>query len=186
MDATTNAAVKPWTADEFCRLPDGWRYEIDEGELVIMAPAGYRHGQIVTAVTAILHDFVKHNGLGQVLAGEPGVYLQRQPLETLRAADVLFFSRERASRISNKAGFPEVAPDLAVEVHLPYEPDMQRKVGQYLTAGVQSVWVIDPTRRTLTQHRSGAQPATIADSDAAVTDPALPGFSCPLRELLGD
>ena len=33
------ATNKPWTADELRRIPGGWRYEIDEGELLIMAPA---------------------------------------------------------------------------------------------------------------------------------------------------
>ncbi len=33
------ATRKPWTAEELERLPDGWRYEIDEGELIIMTPA---------------------------------------------------------------------------------------------------------------------------------------------------
>ena len=37
VSATTR---KPWTADELGRLPKPWRYEIDEGELVIMSPAG--------------------------------------------------------------------------------------------------------------------------------------------------
>ena len=33
----------PWTADELTRLPDGWRYEIDGGKLIIMAPAVRAH-----------------------------------------------------------------------------------------------------------------------------------------------
>ena len=45
---------KPWTADELIRLPQGWRYEIDEVELVVMPPAGFGHGEHVGDVTGLL------------------------------------------------------------------------------------------------------------------------------------
>jgi Uma2 family endonuclease len=117
--------------------------------------------------------------------GEVGVYLRREPLETLRGIDVAFYSIERVKRMGDETGYVDVPPDLAVEVHDPSEPDLSRKVQQYLAAGVRSVWVVDPDARTLTQHRSGEAPRTIADLDATVEEPVLPGFACRLRELFG-
>ena len=64
--------------------------------------------------------------------------------------------------------------------------DLDRKVDQYLAAGVRSVWVIDPVARILTQHRPGGVPQTIAGSDAVVEEPVLRGFTCGLRELFGE
>ncbi len=183
MAATT---LRPWTADELCRLPAGWRYEIDEGELVILPPAGFEHNDIVTEIATLLRQFTKAHKLGKVLTNETGVYLRRQPRQTLRGVDVAFFSGERIARITNRKGFPDVPPDLAIEVHDASEPDLGRKIDQYLAAGVRSVWVIDPDARTLTRHQPGAAPGVLADLEATVEDAVLPGFACRLRDLFGE
>jgi Uma2 family endonuclease len=177
--------TKPWTADELRRLPDGWRYEIDEGELVIMAPAGGEHGRIENRAAFVLSRFVYAHGLGEVLAGESGFRLSRSP-ETLRGADAAFLSNERWRGVSDRRGFLDVPPDLAVEVHDPTEPDLSRKVRQYLEAGVRAVWVLDPETRSLTRHAPGEPPRTWSDPDAVVEEPVLPGFACRLRELFGE
>ena len=182
----TTRAKKPWTADELFRLPEGWRYEIDEGELVITSPAGRRHGRLVANVTRILGNFVTMHNLGEVESGEVGFYLQHDP-ETLRGVDVAVYSSERVEEMGrDEDGFPDVAPDIAVEVHRPDESGMQRKVQQYLAAGVRSVWVLDPRQRTLAQHRPGEAPRVIADMDAMVEEPVLPKFECRLRDLFGE
>ena len=175
---------RPWTAEELDRLPQGWRYEIDEGELVIMTPAGRRHGRIVAQVTHLLTIFVYEHRLGEVDTGEIGVYLQDEP-ETLRGVDVAFFSTERAEMLKGETGFVRVPPDLAVEVHDLSEPDMARKVRQYLKAGVRSVWVVDPEKESLALHRIDREPVVLTDPDSLVEDFVLPGFSCRLRELFG-
>ncbi|MDR7574282.1 MAG: Uma2 family endonuclease, partial [Armatimonadota bacterium] len=109
---------KPWTAEELSRLPEGWRYEIDEGELVIMAPAGWLHGKITSQVDFILRRFVHEHHLGEVLAGESGFFVRRDP-DVLRAPDVTFYSAERAARIADVMSYPTVPPDLVVEVQDP-------------------------------------------------------------------
>lgn len=178
-------AKKPWTAAELDRLPQGWRYEIDEGELVIMTPAGRRHWRLTNRIAHLLTTFVEERHIGEVGSGEVGVYLQHDP-ETLRGVDVAFFSSERAERFKDETGFVRVPPDLAVEVHDPSEPDLHRKVEQYLRAGVRSVWVVDPETRTLTYHRPAQEPTVLSDPDAQVEEPVLPGFTCLLRDLLGE
>ena len=175
---------RPWTAEELDRLPQGWRYEIDEGELVIMTPAGRRHGRLVVRIATLLNNFVEEHRLGEVNGGELGVYLREKP-DTLRGVDVAFFSAERARQIEDEIGFVHVPPDLAVEVHDPSEPDMARKVQQYLQAGVRSVWVVDPEKHTLALHRPGQTPVVVTELDALVEDPVLPGFSCRLQDLFG-
>lgn len=174
----------PWTADELKRLPATHRYEIDEGELVIMSPSGRRHARIVIAIARRLANFVHDHHLGEVDGGELGIYLQRAP-QTLRGADIAYFSTERVRRLGDTTGFVDVPPDLVVEVHLPDEYDMQRKVEQYLRAGVRAVWVVDPDESTLTRHAAGEPARTWRAPDDGVEEPLLPGFSCRLAELLG-
>lgn len=175
--------VKPWTADELCRLPKGWRYEIDDGELVIMSPGGRRHGRTVIRIAYLLESFVSANRLGEVDGGEFGVFVRRGPLQVLRGIDVAFYGAERLLQLGDEEGFADVVPDLAVEVHLPDERDMQRKVDQYLAAGVRSVWVVDPRKRTLTKYHAGNDPVVLTDPHAVVTEPVLPGFECRLQEV---
>ena len=134
MEAT---ARRPWTAEELCRLPGGWRYEIDEGELVIMTPAGWKHNRAVTRIARLLGNFVEERKVGgEVITNELGILLRREPVHTLRAPDVAYFSAEQVARIGDERGFPTIAPTLAVEVQDASEPDISRKVGQYLEAGV--------------------------------------------------
>jgi hypothetical protein len=66
---------------------------LDEGELVIMAPASFEHGRITGATTNLPWRHVAAHRLDQVVSGEVGFRLQVEP-ETLRAADVAFTSFE--------------------------------------------------------------------------------------------
>ncbi|BDG59477.1 Uma2 family endonuclease [Caldinitratiruptor microaerophilus] len=179
------ATRKPWTAEELDRLPEGWRYEIDEGELVIMAPAGFEHGRLQVRIGRIVGNFVAEHGLGEVAGGEIGFFVRRDP-DVLRAPDVAFYSNERLARIRDRKGFPEVPPDLAVEVHDPSEPDLSRKIRQYLEGGVRAVWVVDPDTGTLTRHAPGEEPRVWSAPEAVVEEPVLPGFACRLAELFGE
>ncbi|MDQ7801870.1 MAG: Uma2 family endonuclease [Armatimonadota bacterium] len=181
----STVARKPWVGEELVRLPEGWRYEIDEGELVIMAPAGFEHGRILSLVDALLRAFVQAHRLGEVVSGDVGIFLGRGP-DTLRAPDVAFYSRERLQQIRDRTGFPQVAPDLAVEVHDPTEPDLTRKVHQYLQAGVRAVWVVDPQVRSLTRYAPGEQATVWSDPADVVEEPVLPGFRFHLREVFGN
>lgn len=175
---------KPWTAEELVRLPEGWRYEIDEGELIIMAPAGWLHGKLTYRVASVLGQFIGERQLGEVLTGEPGFFVRRNP-DVLRAPDVAFYSAERAARVEDPMSFPTIAPDLAVEVQDPSEPDLTRKIEQYLQGGVRAVWVVDPLARTLTRHAAGEPSRVWSNPEAVVEEPVLPGFRCQLRELFG-
>ncbi len=168
------------------RLPEGWRYEIDEGELIIMPPAGFEHGEISAAVVTALQTHVRAHHLGVTLTNEPGFRLRRGP-DTLRAPDVAFVSNERLARVADRRRFSEVPPDLAVEVLSPSDAnvDMERKVQQYLAAGVRSVWILDPAAGTLRQIAAGGGERVTTHPDAIVEDPVLPGFHASLRELLG-
>lgn len=106
------------------------------------------------------------------------MYLRREPPQILRGVDVAYYSPERVQQLGD-----DVPPDLVVEVHLPDEQDMHRKVKQYLEAGVRAVWVVDPSGRSITRYAPGEKPTQWTDPRAMVTEPVLPGFSCRLGEF---
>src|SRR6267378_4097175 len=69
--------VQPMTADELLALPRGeFRYELVDGGLKKMSPAGHRHGRIIIRLTLPLAQHVKENRLGEVYAAETGFRLK--------------------------------------------------------------------------------------------------------------
>jgi Uma2 family endonuclease len=174
---------KSWTDDELMALPGEGRYELVDGELVHMSPAGARHGDVVAELVLRIRAFAKQHGLGHVFEGQTGY---RFPDGNLRSPDVSFVA---AGRLGDgvPAGFLHVAPDLAVEVLSPADRpgDVAHKVGDYLGVGVRLLWVVDPEKGAAVVYRPGHTPRSIRLDGALEGEDVLPGFSCPLQELLG-
>ena len=77
------------TAEELCELPDdGCRYELLEGELIPMTPAGARHSAIAVRIARLLDEYAEARDLGVCGTAEPGFILQRSP-DVVRAPDVI-------------------------------------------------------------------------------------------------
>ena len=78
-----------------------------------------------------------------------------------------------------------IAPNLAVEVVSPndlvYEID--EKVEEYLEAGVELVWVVNPVTRTVRVHRADRPGVTLREMDELTGDDLLPGFRCRVSDL---
>ena len=163
-------------------LPDDGKYELVDGELLHMSPAGARHGNIATRLLARIHVFVTERKLGHVFDGQTGF---RLPDGNLRSPDVSFVAAERLPE-GIPTGFLQMAPDLAVEVLSPTDRagDVAHKVGEYLGVGVRLLWVIDPEKLAAVVYRPGTTPRTVRQDGALDGEDVLPGFSYPLRELL--
>ncbi|MDQ2938191.1 MAG: Uma2 family endonuclease, partial [Acidobacteriota bacterium] len=81
------------TADELLALPRGqFRYELINGELKKMSPAGHRHGRVIVRLATPLAQHVIEKGLGEVYAAETGFKLKSNP-DTVRAPDIAFITR---------------------------------------------------------------------------------------------
>ncbi|MBI2876278.1 MAG: Uma2 family endonuclease [Candidatus Tectomicrobia bacterium] len=169
------------TGEDLLRMPDdGKRYELVKGELVEMAPPGEVHGVYASRINRLLGTFVEENDLGTV-GIESGFYLERDP-DTVRGPDVWFICKERLDPDTEIEGYCEIVPDLAVEVISPNDTytEVAEKVEEYLQAGVQQVWVVDPKRRTVTLY-PGAN--TLKEGDLLAGGDLLPGFAVPVSRL---
>ena len=177
--------MPPMTAEELLRthLPDK-RVELVRGVLVVREPAGFRHGAVSAALARLLGDHVAAHRLGLVLAAETGFQLATAP-DTVRAPDVAFVSRERLPD-PEPAGYAALAPDLVVEVLSPGDRpgETLAKVGDWLNAGTRIVWVVDPRRRVVHVYRQDGSESLLDESDALDGEDVVPGFRCPLREIL--
>lgn len=58
------------------------------------------------------------------------------------------------------------------------------KIGEYLDAGVQVVWVLDPGARTASVYRSMTDVHTLREQDDLAAPDVVPGFRCLLSEVL--
>jgi Uma2 family endonuclease len=177
--ATARSSI---TDEELLRLPrNGNKYEVVDGELR-MSPAGLLHERIVARLIAQLGAFVRSKRIGDVL-GSNVLYVL--PSGNKRAPDVSFLAAGRLESAGD-AVFPQLVPDLAIEVLSPN--DSQRhvldKVGEYLEAGVRLVWVVDPAPRRVAVYRSLTDVRHIDDTGTLEGENVIPEFRCTLSDLL--
>ena len=173
------------TVEGLLKLPqDGFRYELVEGELRRMPPAGHEHGDVTMNIAAPLHRHVKSNGLGKVYAAETGFLLQTNP-DTIRAPDVAFIQRERVEQVSKSTSYWPGAPDLVVEVVSPGDTvsRVEEKVQEWLKFGVRLVWVVSPKLRTVTAYRSLTSVVVLTEKDTLDGGDVVPGFQISVAEI---
>ncbi len=176
---------KLMTAEELLRLPDdGQRHELIAGELRTMVPSSFEHGRRTARVTGSLSPHVRAHGLGEVLAAETGFLLARAP-DLVRAPDVAFISRERATAAGEVAGYWPGAPDLAVEVVSPNDSytEVAEKVATWLEHGTRMVIVVDPRRRAVAIHRSLNHVRHLTVDDVIDGEDVVPGWRMAVRDL---
>lgn len=176
--------LKLITADELLRMPhgEGVRYELIRGVLVPKMPTGDSHGEAVTMTNYALTGYVIAADYGSIRSGEPGYRLEHDP-DTVRAPDVAWFAPGRLPE--GIQGYPELAPDLAVEVKSRpnSNPEMATRATMWLSYGSQQAWVEDPEGTTITIFRPGEPPVTLREDDILDGGDLLPGFSAPVWRL---
>ena len=183
-------AVEPklMTADELMRLPDdGQRYELVRGELRAMAPGGAEHGSVAGTFHISLGPHVRAHNLGRTYIADTGYRLTTDP-DTVRAPDVAFVRRERVEDSGRVRGYWAGAPDLAVEVISPSDlyAEVDEKVAEYLEHGARLVFVVNPRRRTVAEHRPGEPVRVLTVEDTLDGHDVVPGWSLPVRDLFED
>lgn len=175
---------KLMTADELLAMPrgDGRKYELIRGVLVEKVSAGDAHAIVVVMIATVLNLFVGPRNYGGVRAGEPGYLLEIGP-DTVRAPDVAWIASGRVPE--GTRGYPNLAPDLAVEVKSPSNsrPEMRRKAEMWLSFGARLVWVADPDTITITVYRPNAEPIELGEEDTIDGGDLLPDFTAPVWSL---
>ncbi len=173
------------TAEDLPYLaPEEGLSELVAGEIVRELAPGEEHGWIAGSLLVRLGHYVLKHRLGRIYAAETGFVLARDP-DTVRAPDAAFVSVDRLATTPRRGPYFEGAPDLAVEVLSPgnTRSDMAAKVRDSLAAGARAVWVVDPSRESVTVHRPRRPPATLSRKDTLDGGSAVPGFRLPVREI---
>jgi len=113
---------------------------------------------------------------------EAGYTLERGP-DTVRGPDISFVSKARL-RPEDDRGFPDMAPDLAVEITSPNETwrHLEGKARDYFAAGCKMVWFIEIDSFLDVPRPNGERRRLELDYGVEVDD-VLPGFRCRVRDF---
>jgi len=185
----STAIATGMTTEEFLGLPqDGMDRELIRGELK-EKPMTYRnrfHTRAVANVSRLLGNWAQQRPApeGEVHSGEVGCILRRNP-DTTVGIDVAYFSAEVMTRQTEETTLIEGPPTLAVEVLSPSDrtEEIRDKVLEYLAAGVELVWIIDPYFHTVTIHRPAAPPEMFNTEETLSGGRILPGLEIAVADL---
>ena len=158
--------------------------ELVDGTLVEKA-SSFAASVVAGAISAILGQFVSRNRVG-LISGASGFF--RLPTST-RGPDVAFLSRERLPQGTfPREVYPSIAPNLVVEVLSPgnTKAEMARKRLEYFLSGVELMWIVDCTNRTVAVCTSLTDTFVLGDDDIIDAGNVVPGFTSPVRDFFMD
>lgn len=186
MATTPTSRARPLSAEDLDSLPDAGLYELVDGT-VVERSLGAESSEIAARIIVLLGSFVAAGRLGHILGPDVGLRIFDDPRQ-LRRPDVAFLRAGRVPGGRMPRGQLTVAPDLIVEVVSPGDTaeGLDRKLRQYLAAGVGLIWVAYPETRTVTvMHRDGGAQMLPADGQLLGEDVLL-GFSAPVAALFAE
>ncbi|MDQ6706926.1 MAG: Uma2 family endonuclease, partial [Acidobacteriota bacterium] len=129
------------TVDEFMKRPseEGVRYELSEGELIIVGTAAAQHEMVKSQIVQILIAYILRNPIGRVFSETSFVLGE----STFRMPDVAFVGDRKLAHFNPDKMFP-FAPDVAIEIVSEHDEafDLETKIEQFLNAGSQAVCVV--------------------------------------------
>ena len=169
------------TVEEFMaspRDPDS-RYELSEGELIVVGTAVAKHEIAKFRVMRVLFAYILRNPIGVVFSETSFILGPR----TFRMPDVSFATNEKLANYNPDKMFT-FAPDLAIEIVSAHDEaeNLETRIEQFLNAGSQAVCLVYMQPRKVYLHEpSGVR--VFKESDLLEIPAVLPGFSVPVAEL---
>lgn len=171
------------TYEDYAKTPEGERWELIDGVLVMAAAPNMIHQKTQRRLGIPVCNFIEVNQLGEFYFTATDVVLS--DTITLQP-DLVFISNERLhiETPDNIQG----APDLVVEILSPSTTsrDWRDKMDLYEIHGVPEYWIVDPVGYMLWQFRLSdgkyALHATFGEEDT-LTTPTLEGFLLSMSEV---
>jgi Uma2 family endonuclease len=172
------------TPEDLLLIDDRPMPELVDGEL-LEREMGQEADSIAATCLILIGMFVREHRLG-VINGAQGSYqiFSDQP-KKVRIPDVSFTRRGRLPEGRPAQGHSKVAPDLVVEVVSPNDTaqSINKKIHDFLAAGVSLIWVVDPTTRSVMVLRQDGSARRIQDGDILEGEDVIPGFQVPVTAL---
>lgn len=167
---------------DLCRQNPDVKFERNAtGDLIIMAPTGGETGNRNIEIAAEFVLWNRRTQLGYLFDSSTGF---RLPDGGYRSPDLAWIASDRWLALSpeQREKFPPIAPDFVLELRSPSDSltDLQTKMAEYITNGVQLAWLIDRAHRTVTIYRPNIPPEVLSQPASLEGEPVLPGFQLDL------
>ena len=171
------------TYEDYCNLPDDERYEIIDGELIMVAAPRRVHQASSRNIGTPLDTYVKANRLGEMYYAPTDVILS--DINVVQP-DILFVSNARAHILADEG--IRGAPDLVVEILSPSTArlDKVRKRELYARFRVPEYWQADvDDLNVLVLSLAGDDYETVGVYGLGETlvSPLLPGFTLDIDDI---
>jgi Uma2 family endonuclease len=149
MATGTQGAVRH-TYKDYCATPDDERYELLNGNLMMVPAPNRKHQAVLLKLARKLGNFTEEHQLGQVYVAPLDVFLADTDVVQ---PDLLFISRAREHTLTDAN--VQGAPDLVIEILSPSTADKDQgyKHDLYGRHGVLEYWIVDPMAETVAVHR---------------------------------
>jgi Uma2 family endonuclease len=169
----------------FCQANGDLQFEqTAEGEIIVMAPAGFESGDHELEVGSQLRNWARREGSGRASGSNTGF---RLPNGATRAPDASWTLHSRLNQLEpgQLRKFPSICPDFVIEILSPSDrlPKLREKMEEYLANGVRLGWLIDPDERKVYVYRPGKKVQVRTDVRQISASPELPGFVLKLAEI---
>ncbi len=181
-ETTTSIPSQSVKSTEVCLIDESLeRYEIVNGQKVVMPPVTPKHGLICTNLIGKLHQYVNSftPSMGFIFDSST---MFRMSKGNMRVPDVSFVIRERVN-----ADFTiEGAPDLTIEVISPNNTfgEMHDKLVEYFDSGTKLAWLIHSEEEFALVYHSASEPsALIKKGETLSGEPVIAGFSLTLKDI---
>jgi Uma2 family endonuclease len=173
-----------YTPNDLLILPDGEHFELVDGQLSEKS-IGALECRVAMLLGAALTAYVEANKLGSTFSELGFQCFSFAPGLVLRP-DISFITSQRLSHDFLDSGLAAIAPDLAVEIISPTEVDhdVDRKIDEYLRAGVRVVWIVNPRRGSVLIHRADGTTAFVGSTGELGGENVVPGFCIPVAKVL--
>lgn len=172
------------TVEDVLRLCDGEPKHVCElvDGVLVEKVMGHLESRLAARLIFLLQLYLEEHDLG-VLSGADGPH--HILFNQVRFPDVAFIAYDRIPEGANPATpVPNWIPSLAVEVLSEgnTKGEMTRKLRDYFEAGVELVWYVDPSDRTVRVYHSLQTVTTLTKDDNLDGENILPGFHLSIRD----
>ncbi|MBA4179326.1 MAG: hypothetical protein C0506_01945 [Anaerolinea sp.] len=178
-------AERLYSVEDLLTMEDGDAYELDDGVLKELT-VGAESAKVAYELLRRLGNFLEGKRLGQVIPDTVGLHIFPDRPRRLPRPDGGFIRDGRLPGNRLPKGFMTVAPDLVIESISPNELAgyAMQKVAEYLSAGVELVWVLYPETRSATVYRANGSAGVIPADGALDGEDVIPGFRCALADIM--
>jgi Uma2 family endonuclease len=165
-------------------MPDSNHIELVDGQLV-EKPMSVLSALVEANILTQVKQFCDAHKVALVFPSSNGIQCFPGQPNKVRKPDVSVFKKERFTREHLMEGFISIAPDIAVEVVSSHDEyaEIVEKVEEYLSAGVQLIWIIDPVNEVVHIYRADNSVARLRKNDELTGENVLPGFTCKVADL---